>query len=103
MSIFDYRRKLQYRQDVEGLDCELNYFRDTDGREVDFVITERRQPRILVECKWTDRDIDRSLRYLNAKFPEAQAWQLSAVGKKDYISDTGVRVSPGIRFLKNLV
>ena len=94
---------VHYQQDVEGLDYELNYFRDTDGREVDFVVTERRQPIMLIECKWTDRDIDRSLRYLNAKFPEAQAWQLSAVGKKDYISDTGVRVSPGIRLLKNLV
>ena len=94
---------VHYRQDVEGLDYDLNYFRDTDGREVDFIVTERRQPIMLIECKWTDRDIDRSLRYLNAKFPEAQAWQLSAVGKKDYISDTGVRVSPGVRFLKNLI
>ena len=94
---------VHYQQDVEGLDYDLNYFRDTDGREVDFIVTERRQPIMLIECKWMDRDIDRSLRYLKAKFPEAQAWQLSALGKKDYISDTGVRVSPGIRFLKNLV
>ena len=94
---------VHYRQDVEGLDYELNYFRDNDGREVDFVITERRHPRMIIECKWTDRDIDRSLRYLSAKFPEAEAWQLTAVGRKDYVSDTGIRVSPAVNFLKNLV
>lgn len=94
---------VHYQQDVEGLDYELNYFRDNDGREVDFVITERRHPRMIIECKWTDRDIDRSLRYLSAKFPEAQAWQLTAVGRKDYLSDTGIRVSPAVNFLKNLI
>ena len=94
---------VHFQQDVEGLDYELNYFRDNDGREVDFVITERRHPRMIIECKWTDRDIDRSLRYLSAKFPEARAWQLSAVGRKDYISDTGIRVSPAVNFLKDLI
>lgn len=94
---------VHYRQDVEELDYDLNYFRDTDGREVDFVVTERRQPKMLVECKWADRDIDRGLRYLSMKFPDAEAWQLSAVGKKDYLSDRGIRVSSAMEFLKNLV
>lgn len=94
---------VHYQQDVNGLDYELEYFRDTDGREVDFVLTERRQPIIFVECKWADRDIDRSLRYLSTKFPKAQAWQLSAIGKKDYVSGDGIRVSPALNFLKNLV
>jgi predicted AAA+ superfamily ATPase len=30
---------LHFRQDVEGLDLELRYFRDVDDREVDFVVT----------------------------------------------------------------
>ena len=94
---------VHYQQDVEGLDIELVYFRDTDGREVDFVITEHRQPRILIECKWADRDIDRNLRYLSTKFPKAEAWQLSAIGKKDFINEEGIRVSPALNFLKTLV
>jgi len=93
---------VHYQQDAQGLDYELEYFRDTDGREVDFVITERRQPAIIIECKWADREVDRGLRYLSAKFPEAEAWQLSAVGKKDYMSREGIRVSPALNFLKKL-
>jgi predicted AAA+ superfamily ATPase len=45
------------------------YFRDTDGREVDFVITERRTPIRLIECKTGARDVDPSLRYLRRASP----------------------------------
>ena len=43
---------VHFRQDTEGLDCELRYFRDRDGRETDFVVVERGVPALLVECKW---------------------------------------------------
>lgn len=33
---------VHWQQDTEGLDLELRYFRDTDGREVDFVVCDRR-------------------------------------------------------------
>ena len=94
---------VHYRQDSEGLDWDLRYFRDRDGREVDFVITDRGTPVLLVECKWTDGDTDRNLKYLKARFPEAEAWQISAVGKKDYVSPEGIRVAPGLQLLQNLI
>ena len=36
----------------------LRYFRDRDGRETDFVVVERGAPVLLVECKWSDADVD---------------------------------------------
>lgn len=94
---------VHFRQDTEGLDVELRYFRDTDGREADFVITERRQPELIVECKWGDTEIDKGLRYLMTRFPKAEAWQISAVGKKDYLSGEGIRVAPAAKLLADLV
>jgi predicted AAA+ superfamily ATPase len=92
-----------YQQDVFGRDLELRYFRDTDGREVDFVLSEGRRAVLLVECKWADAEVDRGLRYLKARFPEVSAWQLSAVGKKDYRTPEGIRVAPALRLLSELV
>lgn len=86
-----------------GRDVELRYFRDTDGREVDFVIVEGRAPLVLVECKWGDAVIDRGLRYLHARYPAAAAWQVSAVGIKDYVSPDGIRVAPALSLLRDLV
>ncbi len=94
---------VHFEQDAHGRDLELRYFRDTDGREVDFVVVERRSPVLFVECKWGDQEIDRGLRYLKERFPRCDAWQLSAAGRKDYRSPEGIRVAPALELLRTLV
>ena len=94
---------VHWEQDARGRDLELRYFRDTDGREVDFVVVERRAPVLLVECKWGDSPVDRGLRYLKARFPAAAAWQLAATGRKDYETPEGIRVAPALALLSSLV
>jgi hypothetical protein len=88
---------------AKGRDLELRYFRDTDRREVDFVVLERRRPQLFVECKWGDAAIDRGLRYLNERFRSCPAWQISATGTKDYVTPDGIRVAPAMRLLRTLV
>ena len=94
---------VHHEQDAKGRDLELRYFRDTDRREVDFVVVERRAPRLMVECKWADAEVDRSLRYLKARFPTCEAWQVSAVGTKDYVTPDGIRVAPALELLRTHV
>jgi hypothetical protein len=94
---------VHFEQDARGRDLELRYFRDTDGREVDFVVVEGRRPRLLVECKWGDSTVDRGLRYLKVRFPDAEAWQVSATGSKDYLTPDGIRVSPALALLDRLI
>ncbi len=90
------------QQDAEGRDLELRYFRDVDGREVDFVVTDRTVPVLLVETKWSDTGVDRSLRYLKRRFPDAEAWQLSASGTKDARTPEGIRLAPATALLSRL-
>jgi uncharacterized protein len=94
---------VHFEQDAKGRDVELRYFRDTDGREVDFVVCERGKPILFVESKWGDAEIDRSLRYLKTRFPSAEAVQISATGKKDYLAPDGIRVRPALPFLSELI
>jgi len=94
---------VHFKQDTEGLDWELRYFRDVDGREVDFVMTDRSKPLLLVEAKWVDEPVAKGLRYLKRRFPEARALQVSATGGKDYRSPEGIRVCPALGFLRELV
>jgi predicted AAA+ superfamily ATPase len=82
---------------------QLRYFRDTDGREVDFVVVGGRQPLLLVESKWGDAEVDRGLRYLKTRFPAADAWQVSATGHKDYVTPEGIRVAPALALLGRLL
>jgi predicted AAA+ superfamily ATPase len=94
---------VQFEQDANGRDLDLCYFRDTDRREVDFVVTDNRKPIRFIECKLGDRDIDPGLKYLAKRFPHADAWQISMKGTKDYVSPAGIRVAPALTLLRDLV
>ncbi len=94
---------VHFEQDTKGRDLDLRYFRDVDRREVDFVVIEGKRPILLVEAKWGDDPIAPALRYLKAKFPSADAWQVSAVGGKDFLSPEGIRVAPAAKLLEGLV
>jgi predicted AAA+ superfamily ATPase len=94
---------VHFEQDTQGRELDVQYFRDVDGREVDFVVTERRKPIMLVECKWSDDEVNGALRYLKHKFPQVAAWQVHAAGKKDYQTTEGIRVAPVLALLTDLV
>ena len=94
---------VHFVQDTEGRDVELRYFRDTDGREVDFVVSERRKILLAVECKYGDAEVDKSLKYLVARTKPKEAWQISAAGTKDYLTPEGIRVAPAGALLSALV
>lgn len=94
---------VHHQQDTQGRDLELRYFRDVDGREVDFVLVENRKPLQCIECKWDDAELSPHLRYFRGRFPDCQAWQISATGMKDYQKPDGTRVCPAWVYLSSLV
>jgi predicted AAA+ superfamily ATPase len=93
---------VHFEEDSKGRDLELRYFRDVTGREVDFVVTEARAPKLLVECKWNDAPVDKSLRYLKQRFPDCEAYQLSATGKRDFETPEGIRACHALELLREL-
>ena len=94
---------VHYRQDAEGLDLDLQFFRDTDGREVDFIVTDRRQPVLAVECKWSQSSPDRRLRYWKKRFPECESWMVTAREGREFVTADGIRVCHALRFLSRLI
>jgi hypothetical protein len=92
-----------FLEDTQGRGLELRYFRDVEGREVDFVVVEDGRPILLVEAKWGDEPAGSTLRYLKVRFPAADAWQVSMAGSKDYVTPEGIRVAPALELLRTLV
>ncbi len=91
------------RQDYEGLDTELRYFRDIDRREVDFVILENKKPIYFIECKLKNKNINPALRYLKRRFPDTDTKQIALHGEEDYINKDGIHICPASLFLLDLV
>lgn len=94
---------VNFEEDTKARNLELRYFRDIDGREVDFIITEDLKPILAVECKLTDTDMSKSLVYFKNHFPECEAWQISMNSEKDYLSKEGIRVCSALKFLSTLI
>jgi len=55
---------------------QLMYVRTKDGREVDFVITEKNKPYILIECKKSDKSLAANLRYFKERIQAPLALQV---------------------------
>lgn len=58
---------------------------------------------MFVECKWDDAPTSPALKYLKTRFPDCDSWQISAVGKKDFVDGMGIRVAPAAELLRNLI
>ncbi len=94
---------VHFQFDTEGRELDLRYFRDVDGREVDFVVVERRKPILMVEAKLTAGPVSPALRYLKQKFPACDAYQVHLRGERESVTDEHIRLWSATRFLATLV
>ncbi len=92
-----------YQFDTGGREIALMYFRDVDGREVDFVLTERKKPILMVECKISDSKVSKSLIYLKERFPDCRAVQVCIDLKADMIDINRVELKSARSFLNELI
>ena len=99
---FHLLKECHYLEDVEGYDTELRFFRDVEGREVDFVQMKAGKPVRFVESKTADTVISPALLYLRRKFPAVEAVQVIATRGVDRIGREGVRLVSADRFLAEL-
>ncbi|MGB6865188.1 MAG: ATP-binding protein [Candidatus Aminicenantaceae bacterium] len=80
----------QFIEDTEGYRMELRFLRDTDKREIDFVVLKDRKPMFAVECKTGDKDVSPSIYYFKERVQIPKFYQVHQ-GQKDY-KKNGVRV-----------
>lgn len=90
-----------YREDTEGYSMELRYLRDTDKREVDFVVIEDNRPLFAVECKTSDKSMSPHLKYFKDRTDIPRFYQVH-LGDKDYATSNGIRVLPFEKFVLDL-
>ena len=54
-------------EDQEGDRMELKFIRDSQRREIDFVVVKNNRPKFAVECKSGDRKLARNIRYFSER------------------------------------
>lgn len=90
-------KRLHLREDRDGFRYELKYLRDKEGREVDFVIVKDGKIEELIEVKYADESLSKSLSYYNKLLKPAKASQIVAKMAHPY-SQNGIDVVDPISY-----
>lgn len=83
-----------FLEDSEGYDMELRYIRDTDKREVDFVVLRDGAPEFAVECKTGERRASSACRYFKERTGIPRFYQVHLGHKSFGNAESDVFVLP---------
>ena len=72
-----------YHCDSRGDRMELRYLRDTDKREVDFIVLKNKRPLFAVECKVSEQALSSHLEYFQKRLLIPKCFQVHLM-KKDF-------------------
>ena len=91
-----------FLEDSQGHHMELRFIRDTDRREIDFVVLKNNHPIFAVECKSTDKAPSDHCRYFRERTNIDKFFQVH-LGSKDFGDENiNTRVLPFVKFVKEL-
>lgn len=88
-------------EDTEGDSMELRFLRDTEKRELDFIVLRNKKPLFAVECKTGDKGVSPHIHYFKKRIPVPVFYQVH-LGKKDYTPEVGIRILPFSQFSKEI-
>ena len=89
-----------FLEDTEGFKMELRFLRDTDKREVDFVVIKNKKPVFAVECKSGDQNLSPAISYFKKRTSIPLFYQVH-LKTRDVETSEG-RILPFITFCKEL-
>lgn len=88
-----------YHFDVEGDKYELRFLRDSEKREVDFIVLDGSRPLFGVECKTGEKQISPHLKYFSSRTSIPYFYQVH-LGEADYeIPEYRTRILPFRKFV----
>ena len=80
---------------------ELRFLRDTDKREIDFIVLKNKRPLFAVECKTGERSLSSNIEYFKSRTIIPKFYQVH-MGQKHVEIDQKCTVIPFHHFCKEL-
>jgi len=88
-----------FHEDANGEKMELRYIRDTDKREVDFVVIKNKKPLFAVECKFKSKSVSPHLYYFKERTNIPKFYQISFDGVEKQLHE-GIVITNFSNFCK---
>jgi len=93
-------KRLHFLEDRDGYRYELRYIRDKEGREVDFVIVKDGELEELIEAKFSDENISKSLLYYAKRLNPKRATQIVATTKRPFDKNQ-IKITDPVSYFQN--
>ncbi len=90
-----------FLEDVQGYKMELRFLRDTDKREIDFVVLKDKKPLFAVECKHGEKSVSPHLFYFKERTNIPHFYQIH-LGKTHRQIDDKISIMPFEIFCKEV-
>ena len=83
---------VSYQKDCYGRDLDLAFLRKKDGKEIDFILLEKEQPLILIECKLSDAKPSKNFVLFEEELAPCRRIQLLANLTQDLTFPNGIEI-----------
>lgn len=96
------KKEVHYLNEVQGIASELYYLKQKGAKEIDFLVTRKNMPSILIEVKTSEEQVSSSFKVFSKYFDKSLKIQLVKNLKKEYSTTDGVQVLNLSRYLAKL-
>jgi len=93
---------VEYLQQSQGYKLTLNYLRNVDKKEVDFLVSLNNKPWFAVEAKLNETKVSSSLNYFKDRLNIPIVYQVIRKNNTDIMKDD-IRIISADKFLNNLI
>ncbi len=93
---------VEYLKQSEGHKISLNYLRNVDKKEIDFLVSVDNQPWFAVEAKLSDTNVSTNMNYFKERLNIPFVYQVIRKNNVDILRDN-VRIISADKFLNNLI
>lgn len=91
-----------FHHDYNGEKMELCFYRDSQKRELDFVVMKNRRPLFAVECKTGDKNLAENIKFFSKRLSIPSYYQVHLGLKHTQITEYKAEILPFIEFAKIL-
>ena len=95
-------KELHFLEDTLGRSCLLNYLRDKEGREIDFLIIIDNRPVLMIEVKWAEESLSRNFAIFSKYLPYTPGVQLVGKLDREKSFESGARIVKAAPWLAEL-
>ncbi|MEI8182871.1 MAG: ATP-binding protein [Desulfomonile sp.] len=95
-------KELHFLEDTLGRTCLLNYLRDKEGREIDFLVVIDGRPALMIEVKWTDASLSRNFAIFSKYLSHTPGVQLVGRLDREKSFTSGTRIVKAAPWLTEL-